>query len=313
MRYLIAAVLAVATILQGCSMKGYNEQNATQEVMAKVRSDFYDASLHVLYQGSHGEWKITNLNPSRAGKTYRATLTNATYSVSYVGFSIARNEKIRDVSFKHSRFYPVQKEEVQPSVQSQSVASYDPYEEAHRLAEQIAAEKARQLQSKHEQDLQAAKWEMRKEYDQKVASLRYTARALDDLGRVISNYTSSTVHGGRTVSEWKRINHHTIAKNLDLFRELLMFLTMNSRTAGDVRHYQSIGESVNVRFTLYDAYSCEYPNLTGLPGYPIVKPNRDAIRSHFGEPIDDSHGNLVYSQFVFEFDQNNLSKASIVE
>ena len=51
-------------------MKDYDKHTATQDIMGKIKNDFYEAKLQVLYQSNHGEWTITNLHPSQAGKTY---------------------------------------------------------------------------------------------------------------------------------------------------------------------------------------------------------------------------------------------------
>lgn len=106
--------------------------------------------------------------------------------MTYVEFTVSPNETIRNVSFKHSGFYPVQKNSAsaQSQVLTRQKMSDDDFNEnvnpvAKELAKSMTQNEMQKTQRKYDQDLQQAIWENRQEFNQQVADLRSSSRILD--------------------------------------------------------------------------------------------------------------------------------------
>lgn len=336
---IIMTFLAVATILQGCSMKGYDSRSKEEsDIMRDIRKVFVDAPSSMLYHETYREYKITNLRPGVVGSrrhSLQATLTNATHRVTHVVFKLSgnrRSETILEVEFTDSTFTPIHDEnsnsEQRTTSTNRSATSDDARDNVQRIAEQmaerIAQREIQEAQRKFDEDLKSAKrkfdedrWAMHADYDKRVRKLSDSFNALKHyILPALSNYAVySSGNNNRHVDEWLKRNHLLIQQHKELFRDFIMFSAMNSHTANLFRHYQEIAGHFNVRFTLHEVYLYEYPELSELPDYEnevFVKPHKGAIRAHLGKPLEDSDGLLVYEDFTFTFDaDNNLQSAEL--
>lgn len=287
MKPMITAVLLVSLALWiGCSLSGYEERPSEHyDILNDVRKRFQDVPFKMLTRYA-GDYKVSTPQLIRSvsnRKLYRMSVSTPTYMISPIEIKVSQHGNITDVTFRQATFSPIPEMQQEHNTSSHRQMSNDAViANVNRIATEQAKSMVRsetqKLQRKFDQDLRQAKWDLEQEYNQNVANLRSQSRILDDLSRAIASYQDyngrNFANGNRQDTNLWLIRYHPqIAKNLDLFQELIMFLAMQAPTSEMFEHYQKIGNLVNVKFTKSDVYSREYPILTKLPGYKIVKSN----------------------------------------